>query len=173
MAWATKFRFGRPKLKSGGQCDHQRNWGWQPEILDKFPSERGRYLTFNIITGLQKRTLNLKTLIKSLKEYSFLLFLPCIFGYQFFFYFGHQIFGAGGQLVTNIKIPLKNTFLNVLCKYTNGRNIAIYNLYIYVYFNFFYILYYLYLTYYFSLVYHSLAFIRSISTWVQIFNFFF
>jgi len=42
----------------------------------------------------------------------FLLFLPCIFGYQFFllrplkFELGHQIFGVGGQLVTKIKFPL-------------------------------------------------------------------
>jgi hypothetical protein len=35
-----------------------------------FP-ERGKYWTFNIKTGLQKRTLNFKTLIKSLKEYLF------------------------------------------------------------------------------------------------------
>jgi hypothetical protein len=33
VAWATKFRFWRPKFKSGGQCDHQRNWGWPPVII--------------------------------------------------------------------------------------------------------------------------------------------
>jgi hypothetical protein len=35
-----------PKFKSGGQRDHQRNCGWQPEILDNFPSERGKILNF-------------------------------------------------------------------------------------------------------------------------------
>jgi hypothetical protein len=41
------------------------------------------------------------------------LLLHCTFGYHFFlllwllkFEFGHQIFGVGGQLATEIKIPL-------------------------------------------------------------------
>jgi IS4 transposase len=78
-----------------------------------FP-ERVKYWTFNIKTGLQNRTLNLKTetLIKSLKEYLFLLFYLVSLATNFFllwplkFEFGHQNFGVGDQLATKIKIPL-------------------------------------------------------------------
>ena len=59
VAWETKFCFWWPKRKSGGQRDHQHNWGWWPEILDNFPSKRAKYWTWRL---------------KSLKEYLFLLF---------------------------------------------------------------------------------------------------
>ena len=63
MDWATKFRFLWPKFKSGGQ----HNWGWRLDILDNFPSERGKYWTWRIIERIFVFTC-----------------LPCIFGYQFF-----------------------------------------------------------------------------------------
>ena len=75
-----------------------------------FP-ERGKYWTFNIKTGLQKRTLNLNWL-NHWKNVCFLILLVFNFGYQFLllwplkYELGHQIFGVGGQLTTKIKIPL-------------------------------------------------------------------
>jgi len=54
VAWATKFHLWRPKFKSGGQHDHQHNWGWRPEILDNFPSERGKYWTISKLAYRRK-----------------------------------------------------------------------------------------------------------------------
>jgi hypothetical protein len=60
----------------------------------------------------ERKILNLKTRIKSLKEYLFLLFYHVFLATNFSFLwplkfeFGHQIFGVGGQLATKIKIPL-------------------------------------------------------------------
>ena len=76
-----------------------------------FP-ERGKYWTFNIKTGLQKRTLNFKTLIKSLKEYLFLLFYRLSLATNYF-YFGHWNLSLAArflELVANWPPKLKSYF---------------------------------------------------------------
>ena len=110
---------GRPKCKSGGQRDHQLNWGWRLEILDNFPSEREKYWTWR--------------LIKSLKEYLFLLVYLVSLATNFVllwpleFEFGHQIFEVGGQLPTKIKIPLWGLW-HAFVTYTWGRIYLISNI---------------------------------------------
>ena len=41
---SNKFCFWQPKFKSGGQRDHQRNWGRRPEILDNWIQEMAIFL---------------------------------------------------------------------------------------------------------------------------------
>jgi hypothetical protein len=92
VAWATKFCFWRPKCKSGGQRDHQHNWGWRLEILNNFPSEREKYWTWR--------------LIKSLKEYLFLLVYLVSLATNFVLLWPPDFWSWWLKLPTKIKIPL-------------------------------------------------------------------